>query len=155
MTTESFLAAFANALVIKDFGRAETMMTPWLRSELPEGGLKTVVRLAIDENPPASEFSIAHLAYSTPASMRETVADNAEENGERSLKECDGTGAEMGAPSYPVPAELTDDNFEGVYRLEFQPDEDLEEDVDYSFALYVAVVDVGGKQAIGYLEPDD
>jgi hypothetical protein len=155
MTTESFLAAFANALLIKDFGRAETMMAPWLRSELPNGGLKTVVQLARDEAPPASEFSIAPLPYNTPATMRESVADNAEENGERSLKECDGLGAMMGPPSYPVPAELTDDNFEGAYRLEFQPDEDLEADVDYSFALFVAVVEIGGKQAIGYLEPAD
>jgi hypothetical protein len=155
MTTESFLAAFANSILISDYGRAETMMAPWLRAQLPPGGMKTVVQLSRDENPPGAEFGISELPYNTPASMRETVADNADENGERSLKECDGLGAMMGAPSYPVPDELTDDNFEGAYRIEFQPDEDLEDDVDFSFAFYVVVVETGGKQAIGYLEPVD
>ena len=155
MTTESFLAVFANAILINDFGRAETMLAPWLRAELPDGGLKTVIKLAIDDAPPAIEFSIGELTYDSPSTMRESVSDNADENGERSLKECDGLAAMMGAPSYPVPAELTDANFEGAFRLEFQPDEDLDSEDEFSFALYVAVVNVGDKQAIGYLEPSD
>lgn len=155
MTTESFLAAFCQAVLSRDFGRAEGMLAPWLRSELPAGGLKEVVRLSRGEAPPASEYSTAELPHNEPRSMRETVADNADMNGERSLDECDGLGAVMGPPSYPVPEELMDENFEGVYRLEFQPDEDLEADVDFSYAFYVAVVRTGDKQAIGYLEPMD
>ncbi len=156
MTTESFLTAFSNALLIKDFGRAETMLAPWLKSQLPEGGLKHVVRETIADGPAPAEFSISPLTYDTPQSMRESVTDNADENGERSLSECDGSLAEMGPPSYPVPAELTDENFEGAFRLEFQSDEeDLEDDDDLSFALYVVVVNVGERQAIGFLEPSD
>jgi hypothetical protein len=155
MTTESFLTAFSNALLIKDYGRAETMLAPWLRSQLPPGGLKHVMRETLGDAPDAAEFSISPLTYDDPASMRESVTDNADENGERSLTTCDGTVAEMGPPSYPVPNELTNDVFEGAYRLEFIPDEDLEEEEDFSFALYVAVVNLGERQAIGYLEPSD
>src|SRR3954466_3893150 len=125
MTTESFLTAFSNALLIKDYGRAETMLAPWLRSRLPEGGMKHVVRETIGDAPPPAEFSIQPLTYDDPASMRESVTDNADENGERSLESCDGSIAEMGPPSYPVPEELTDAIFEGAYRIEFIPEEDL------------------------------
>lgn len=155
MTTESFLTAFSNALLIKDYGRAETMLAPWLRSRLPAGGLKHIVREMIADGPAAAEFSISPLTYDDPASMRDSVTDNAAENGERSLETSDGSLAEMGAPSFPVPDELTDDNFEGAFRLEFQADEELEEEDDFSFALYVAVVNLGERQAIGYLEPSD
>ncbi|HEX9484516.1 MAG TPA: hypothetical protein VF929_08035 [Gemmatimonadaceae bacterium] len=155
MTTESFLAAFCQAILSRDFGRAEGMLAPWLRSELPGGGLREVVRLSRGEAPPASEYSTAELPYGDPRSMRETVADNADMNGARSLDECDGLGAAMGPPSYPIPDELTDENFESAHRLEFQPDEDLEADEDFSYAFYVAVVQLGEKQAIGYLEPMD
>ena len=155
MTTESFLTAFCTALLIKDYGRAETMLAPWLRSRLPAGGLKHVVRETLGDAPPPSEFSISPLTYDNPQSMRESVVDNADENGERSLEDCDGTVAEMGAPSYAVPDELTSENFEGAYRLEFIPEEDLEDEEDFSFAFYVAVVNVGERQAIGYIEPSD
>jgi hypothetical protein len=155
MTTESFLTAFCNALLIKDYGRAETMLAPWLRSRLPAGGLKHVMIETLGDAPPAAEFSISPLTYDDPQSMRDSVTDNAEENGERSLETCDGSIAEMGPPSYPVPDELTDATFEGAFRLEFQADEELEEEDDFSFALYVAVVNLGERQAIGYLEPSD
>ncbi len=119
MTTESFLTAFCNALLIKDYGRAETMLAPWLKSHLPPGGLKHVVREMLGEAEYPSEFSISPLTHDDPRNMREAVADNAAENGARLLDTCDGLVAEAGAPSYPVPDELTDDVFEGAFRLEF------------------------------------
>ena len=66
------LTAFSNALLIKDYGRAETMLAPWLRSQLPPGGLKHVMRETLGDAPPAAEFSISPLTYDNPASMRES-----------------------------------------------------------------------------------
>ena len=155
MTPESFLDAFAQAIIARAFGRAEAMLAPWLRDALPEGGLRTVVRLARGEAPLASEFSVSELPYNDPASMRDSVEENAAVEGARTLATTDGTGALQGPPSFAIPSELTEKNFQGCWRLEFQPDEDLEADVDYSFALYVTVVADGDDCSIGYLEPMD
>ena len=155
MTPESFLDAFAQAIIARAYGRAEAMLAPWLRDALPEGGLKTVVRLSRGEAPPASEFSVAELTYNDLGLMRESVEENLAAEEARTLATTDGTGAIHGPPSFPIPKELTEKNFRGCWRLEFQPDEDLEADVDYSFALYVTVVADGEDCTIGYLEPMD
>ncbi|MDB4890066.1 MAG: hypothetical protein JWL61_1921 [Gemmatimonadetes bacterium] len=155
MTPESFLNAFAQAVVAQSFDRAEKMLAPWVKSALPVGGLKRVVRLARGDNPPAAEFELAELPDNDPASMREGVAEYAEEEGERSLATTDGTGGLYGPPSYPIPDEITDDNFRGCWQIEFQPDEDADVDVDYSYAFYLALVADGKELKIGYLEPVD
>ena len=113
------------------------------------------MQLARSDNPPASDYLITSLPHNDPASMREKVEENREEEGDRSLATTDGSGGIDGPPSYPIPDELTDENFRGCWRLEFQPDEDLEADLDYSYAFYVAVVGDGQDLRIGYLEPMD
>lgn len=159
MTSEAFLGAFAQAVIARAFGRAEAMLAPWVRDALPEGGLREVIELTLDEEPDVSLFTLTPIPIDKPASMREAVADLAEEDRGRTLATTDGLGAENGPPSYPIPDELTAKNFRGCWRIEFQPDEelaeDLDDDIDYSFALYVAVVADGADCAIGYLEPMD
>jgi hypothetical protein len=155
MTPEPFLDAFAQAIVARAFGRAEAMLAPWIRNALPTGGLKDVVRLTLADNPPVSEFLVTALPYSDLGTMRESVEENAADDDGRTLETTDGTGALHGPPSFPIPDKLTDENFLGCWRIEFQPDEDLETDVDYSFALYVAVVAVGDECEVGYIEPMD
>ncbi len=155
MTPESFLNAFAQAVVAQSFDRAEKMLAPWVKIVLPVGGLKRVVRLARGDNPPAAVFELAELPENDPASMREGVTEYAGEEGERSLATTDGTGGLYGPPSYPIPEELTDDNFRGCWQIEFQPDEDADADVDYSYAFYLALVADGKELKIGYLEPVD
>ena len=155
MTAESLLDQFAQAIIARAYGRAESLLAPWMREALPPGGLKQVVHLARNDNPPAAEYILASLPHDDLASMREKVEENAEEEGDRSLATTDGTGGMYGAPSYPIPAELTGETFRGCWRIEFQPDEDLEADVDYSYALYVALVVDGRDLRIGYLEPMD
>ena len=155
MTPESFLNAFAQSVVAQSFDRAEKMLAPWVKQVLPVGGLKRVVRLARGDNPPAAEFELAELPENDPASMREGVAEYAGEEGKRSLATTDGTGGLYGPPSYPIPEELTDDNFRGCWQIEFQPDEDADADVDYSYAFYLALVADGKELKIGYLEPVD
>ena len=155
MTPDSFLDAFAQTIIARAFGRGEAMLAPWLRDALPEGGLKRVVHLTRHDNPPASEFLITELPYNDPASMREHVEEHAGEEDDRSLATTDGSGGMYGPPSFPIPEELTDANFRGCWRIEFQPDEDLEADVDYSYAFYVVVVAEGDELRIGYLEPMD
>ncbi len=130
MTPESFLNGFAQAVVDQSFDRAEKMLAPWIRSQLPVGGLKRVVREVRGDNPPAAEFELEELPDDDVASISE-------------------------ASSLPVPAELTDDNFRGCWQIEFQPDEDADADVDYSFAFYLALVADGKDLLIGYLEPVD
>ena len=155
MTTESFLVAFSQAIVRRDFGRAEGMLASWTRAALPDGGLKRVVHLARGNNPPAVVFEIAPLAYDNPTAMRESVEEHAGDEDYRTLAETDGTGGLYGSPSFPIPDELTDANFSGCWRLEFLPDEELELDVDYSFAFYVAVALEHDELKIGYIEPMD
>ena len=154
MTAESLLDQFAQAIIARAHGRAESLLAPWIRDSLPPGGLKEVVQLARNDNPPAAEYVISSLPHNGLASMRESVEENAEEEA-RSLATTDGIGAMHGPPSYPIPAELTDETFRGCWRIEFQPDEDLEADVDYSYAFYVALVADGRDLRIGYLEPMD
>ncbi|MEO8336110.1 MAG: hypothetical protein ABI664_14120 [bacterium] len=129
MTPESFLNGFAQAVVDQSFDRAEKMLAPWIRSQLPVGGLKRVVRLARGDNPPAVEFELAELEETDAASMREDIDD--------------------------VPDEITDENFRGCWQIEFQPDEDADADVEYSYAFYLALVADGKELMIGYLEPVD
>ena len=130
MTPESFLNGFAQAVVDQSFDRAEKMLAPWIRSALPVGGLKRVVRLARGDNPPAVEFELAELPDDDLASMSEPS-------------------------SLPVPREITDENFRGSWQIEFQPDADEDADVDSSYAFYLALVADGKELKIGYLEPVD
>ena len=153
MTAESLLDQFAQAIIARAYGRAESLLAPWIREALPPGGLKEVVQLARSDNPPAAEYIISSLPHNDLASMRESVAENAADEGDRSLTSTDGTGALYGAPSYPIPDQLTNETFRGCWRIEFQPDEDLEADVDYSYAFYVALVADGRELRLGYLEP--
>ncbi|MEP6732610.1 MAG: hypothetical protein ABJE10_18345 [bacterium] len=153
MTPESFLNAFAQAVVAQSFDRAEKMLAPWIRSALPVGGLKRVVRLVRADNPPAAEFELSELPQDDLASMRESVGEQEDDAGSHTLADIDGTFGE--APSFPIPPELTDDNFRGCWRIEFQPDENSEADVDYSYAFYLALVADGPELKIGYLEPMD
>ena len=153
MTPESFLNAFAQAVVAQSFDRAEKMLSSWVKSALPVGGLKRVVRLARADNPPAAVFELEELPDDDLVSMRQSVAEYAEEEGDRSLATTDGTGGAYGPPSYPIPDEITDDDFRGCWQIEFQPDEDADSDVDYSYAFYLALVADGKELKIGYLEP--
>jgi hypothetical protein len=155
MTPESFLNGFAQEVVEQSFDRAERMLAPWVRSTLPVGGLKRVVRIARGDNPPASEFELAELPDDDLSSMREKVEEYANEEGDRSLATTDGADAIYGAPSFPVPVELTEENFRGCWQIEFLPDEDADTDVDYSYAFFLALVAVGKDLKIGYLEPLD
>jgi len=155
MTPESFLNGFAQAMVDQAFDRAEKMLAPWIKSALPVGGLKRVVRLVRGDNPPAAEFELEELPDEDLASMRDSVAEHALEEEGRTLATTDGSGGMYGAPSYPIPGELTDENFRGCWQIEFQPDEDEDVDVDYSYAFYLALVAHGKELKIGYLEPVD
>lgn len=155
MTPESFINAFAQAVVGQSFDRAEKMLAPWIRGMLPVGGLKRVVRIARGDNPPAAEFELGELPHNDVAEMREKVEEYADEEGDRSLTSFDGSGGMYGPPSFPIPDELTDDNFRGCWHIEFQPDEDVDADVDYSYAFYVALVADGQELKVGYLEPVD
>lgn len=152
---DEFLAEFCHAIIIHDYHTVESQLAPWLRSALPAGGMRKFVRLVRGDAEPPTDFAITPLEDEDAASMREQVEDvsGVEEN--RALAMMDGSVAEDGAPTFPVPDELTDDNIRGVYRLEFQPAEESDADVDFSFALYVAVVEDGRDLRIGYLEPAD
>ena len=154
MTAESLLDQFAQAIIARAYGRAESLLAPWIRDALPPGGLKEVVQLARNDNPPAADYVISALPHNDLASMRESIEENAEDE-ERTLATTDGTGAMYGPPSYPLPHELDEATFRGCWRIEFQPDEDLEADVDYSYAFYVALAADGRDLRIGYLEPMD
>ena len=155
MSPDEFLAEFCHAIIIHDYHTVESQLAPWLKSALPAGGMRKFVRLVRGDAPPPTDFTITPIEDDDAASMREQVAevDGVEEN--RSLAMMDGSVAEEGAPSFPVPDELTDDNLRGVYRLEFQPAEDSDSDFEFSFALYVGVVEDGGELRVGYLEPSD
>ncbi|MEP6619296.1 MAG: hypothetical protein ABJE47_08275 [bacterium] len=155
MTPASFLGAFAQALLRREFGRAEGMLSPWIRASLPPGGLKYVAQRALADAPPPAEFALEAMTYETLASMRDHVDEYAEADETRTLATTDGSIGEFGPPSYPLPAEVTAANFRGCWRVEFQPDEDLDVDDDFSYALFVAVVGENDVLAIGYLEPSD
>ncbi|MEP7069811.1 MAG: hypothetical protein ABI789_11240 [Usitatibacter sp.] len=142
MTPESFLNGFAQEVVEQSFDRAERMLAPWVRSGLPVGGLKRVVRIARGDNPPAAEFELGELPDDELPSMRQRVEARTISDGD-------------GPPSLPIPAELTEENFRGCWQIEFLPDEDSEADVDFSFAFYLALVADGQELRVGYLESID
>ena len=126
---EDFINSFTGAIVNRDFAGAETMLAPWLRANLAGGKLKQVLRQARGTAPPPFEAdSPSLLPYNTPASLRE-------DNGK------------------PIAAEITGANYRGAWRVEFVPDPDLEAEVDFSYALFLVVVDLDSGLAIGYLEP--
>ncbi len=128
-TAEEFVQSFSNAIVKRDFPAAEAMLASWLRSV----ALKKMVRQARGTAPPAfAADPPSLLPFNTPASWGED---------------------EFGPPSAPVPSEITDANFRGSFRVEFVPDPDLEAEVDFSYALFLVVVEWEGKLAIGYIEP--
>lgn len=155
MTSASFLGAFAQALLRREFGRAEGMLAPWVRAALPAGGLRHVAQSALGDGAPPTEFALEEMPYETLASMRDHVEECTSTGDVRSLATTDGSIGESGPPSYLVPDALTEAIFRGCWRIEFQPDEDLETEDDYSYALYVAVVSDNDALAIGYVEPSD
>jgi hypothetical protein len=155
MTPESFLNGFAQEMVEQSFDRAERMLAPWVRKTLPVGGLKRVVRIVRGENPPAAEFELTELPDDDLASMREKAEEYAGEEGDRSLANTERVGGMDGPPSFPIPPELTEENFRGCWQVDFQPDEDAESDVDYSYSFYLALVADDKELKIGYLEPID
>lgn len=152
---DEFLAEFCHAILIHDYHTVESQLAPWLRSALPAGGMRKFMRLARGDAPPPTDFTITPIEDDDAASMREQVDDVADAEEKRSLALMDGSVAIDGPPTFPVPDELTDDNVRGVYRLEFQPAEDGNEDAEFSLALYVAVVADGRDLKIGYIEPSD
>lgn len=155
MTPESFLNGFAQEVVEQSFDRAERMLAPWVRGTLPVGGLKRVVRIVRGDNPPAAEFELGELPDDDLSSMREKLEEYADNGGDRSLATTGGTGGVHGPPSFAIPVELTEENFRGCWHIDFQPDEDRDTDVDFSYAFYVALVADGKELKIGYLEPVD
>ena len=153
-TPEEFINSFTGAVVDRDFAAAEAMLGPWLRADLPVGGLKKMLRKALGTAPPPYEADPPSLLpHNTPASLRESVAGHAAENGPRTLANYDGESAMFGPPSFPIAAEITDANYSGTFRVELVPDPDLEAEVDFSYALFLVVVELDGGLAIGYLEP--
>jgi hypothetical protein len=150
-----FVAAFAAAIVEREFEDAASMLAPWLQAALSPEALKKLVRRARGDNPPADSADVALLSFDSASDMRDSVAEHAGENGPRTLATWDGTGADFGPPSFPIPDGLTDDNYRGVFRVEFVPDPDLGAEVDFSYAFFLAVVEGDDGFAVGYLEPAD
>lgn len=134
MTPDLFLEAFAHAIVARSFERAESMLAPWVRDGLTAGGLKRVVRLAQGDAPQAVASSVVELDFDDATDLRAAVDEDDE------------------IPSQPVAPDVTDENFRGCYSLEFLPDEDIDADVDYTFALFVAVVELQGGFAVAYIQ---
>ena len=137
MTPDLFLEAFAQAIIGRSLDRAESMLAPWVRDALAAGGLRRVVRVAQGDALIPVAYAVIDLGFEEAADLRDAV----DEDGE--------------PPTLPVAAAITDENFRGCFSVEFLPDEDTEADVDYTFAFFVAVVEVGTGFAVGYLEPMD
>ena len=137
MTPDLFLEAFAQAIVGRLLDRAESMLAPWVRNALPSGGLRRVVRLAQGDSLAAVAATVVELDFDDAPALRDAV------------------GEEDGPPSLPVPDEITDENFRGCYSVEFLPDEDIDADVEFTYAFFVAVVELDSAFAIGYIETVD
>jgi hypothetical protein len=137
VTPDLFLESLAQAIVGRTLDRAESMLAPWVRDALAPGGLKRVVRVSQGDSPAPVAYAVDELDFESVADLRDAVAED------------------DGAPSLAVPAEITDENFRGCFSVEFLPDEDIDAEVDFSYAFFVAVVESGTGFAVGYLQPVD
>ena len=135
MTPDLFLEAFAQAIIARSLDRAESMLAPWVRDGLAAGGLRRVVRVAQGDALVPVAYGVIDLGFDEATDLRDAVDEDDE------------------PPTQPVPSELTSENFRGCFSVEFLPDEDTEADVDYTYAFFVAVVEVETGFAVGYLEP--
>ncbi len=128
---QDFGARFAQTIVAKDFGAAHAMLAPWLQAEITPGELAR--RLAVPEGvPEPARFGL-----------------DANKSTYEQLREPEG----FPPRSQPFSPELTAGNFRLWMCIELMPDEDSEWDACYD--LWLAAVEVGGRLAVGYLEPSE
>ena len=132
-TYRSFGTEWASAVIDGDYTKAQGMLAPWLRKELSPSDLEAMLKHAVNGGPNPAEFEL-DAGFSTY----------------EDLKNPDGYPPR----SNPFDPSLTADNFRKWMCVEFRPSEDDEESGP-GFDLWMAVVDVEGSMAIGYLEPSE
>jgi|GEM_PF-7001405 len=146
------MESFATAIIAKEYERAEEYLAPWIITDLPEGRLKKLVKLAREDRPVAFNYTV--LPFNDLLSLADLREDDGSGvAGSGSLKTFESPNC-MGSPTLNIPEEVSDDNFIGYATVEFHPDPDLESDIDVSFKMYIISVKVGDEIKIGFLEPD-
>ena len=137
-----FAETFADAIVARDFDRASTLLAPWLRAQHTPERLAELIDAEVTATLEACELDAG------PYPGTYTFGWN--DIGLASLREL---------PSYEVerkiPNEVTSENYRQWMKIEFQPLEEEELEVDAYFDLWMIVVTDGPGLAVGYFEMVD
>jgi hypothetical protein len=123
---------FATALIARDFAAAHGMLAPWLRAAMGPDDLARLLDEARGELPPPERHELESNRSSYEA-----------------LREPEG----FPPRSEPFDPGITADNFRKWVCIELKPGEDSE--YDACVDLWVAMIELDGALAVGYLEPSE
>jgi hypothetical protein len=122
----------AQCIVERDFGRAQTLLAPWLHESHSSASLQQMVD-ALSEG-------LAHPPH------RWTVDEGMA--GLDDLRKPDG----YGPPSHALSEEITAENFRGWLSIQLVPAPSVHEEQNVCYDLWLAVVEHHGAMLAGYLE---
>lgn len=136
----SFGEAIGAAIIAGDYDTLHSYLAPWLQETFTPAALRTVIEDRLREMMEYAECD--ELTYPVEADV----------DGNTSTIE-DLRRAPSYRPARDIPAEVTAENFRQWMSVQFLADDSVE--IDAWFDMWLAVVEVDGRDAIGYFELED
>jgi hypothetical protein len=128
---EALCEALAKHIVAQDFIKAHSLLAPWLRAAM---------------KPSEIERIIIEAGAGLPAPRAWKLDEGLCELDD--LRKPDS----FGPPSKPISKEITEDNYKGWLCIQFTPGAADDEEANVCFDLWLAAVEIGGINFVGYLE---
>jgi hypothetical protein len=130
---EDIGSRFARSVIARDLQSARDCLAPWLRADFSVAQLNAILEPRYEGMPEPAQFSLDGNSCSL---------DDLEPN-------------DYGAPTQPLPSDITKENYRKWMVIEFKPDAEKNTSYDACLDLWMAVVEVEGAMKIGYLEAAD
>lgn len=128
---EALCEAPAKCVVAQDFDKAHALLAPWLRAAMKPSDIQRMVNDAGEGLPAPRAWT-----------LDEGLLDLED------LRKPDS----FGPPSKPIPKEISEKNYKGWLCIQFTPGATDDDGPNVCFDLWLAAVEVGGANRVGYLE---
>ena len=132
--------AIAANVIARDYDTLHGSLAPWLQASTTPDSLREAIEARLTEMMEVAECD--ELTYPVGAVVDGNMCTIDD------LRKAPSYG-----PAKVIPAEVTPDNFRKWMSVQFLADDEVE--IDAWFDMWIAVVDVDGRPAIGYFELED
>src|SRR5262249_20439388 len=136
-----------------NYDAAHAQLAPWLQREISSATLKRVLERELVEGLAAIDFTTGG-NDTTLQDLREHYTEYHKDDRSRTFSSL-GSFGDWGQASVYIADEITRENYRQWMSIEFTPDPDNEEGIDYCLRLWLVIVAVDGVMRIGHLEPGE